>query len=52
MRVLDEGVREGRRHQVNWDGRDNAGRSVASATYVVRLKAGGFEEKQKVLLVR
>ena len=52
VRVLDEGVREGRRHHVNWDGRDDAGRSVASAPYIVRLQAGGVEEKQKVLLVR
>ena len=52
VRVLDESVRQGSRHQVDWDGRDDVGRSVASAPYVVRLQADGIEQKQKVLLLR
>jgi hypothetical protein len=52
VRVLEEGVRGSRSHQVVWDGRDDAGRMVASAPYIVRLQAGGVEENKKVLLVR
>lgn len=41
VRALAHGVRPAGRHAVTWDGRDEAGRRVASGTYFVRLEAGG-----------
>lgn len=35
-RPMDSGT-----HQVNWDGRDSGGNSVANGVYLVRLQAGG-----------
>jgi hypothetical protein len=52
VRDLENGVLGGHTHQVVWDGRDEAGRWVSSAPYIVRLQAGDVVEKQKVLLVR
>lgn len=39
-RLLDSYVAAGRK-SVSWDGRDDAGRPVASGTYFLRLEAGG-----------
>lgn len=42
----------GGQHVVQWDGQDDRGRSVASGVYFYRLKAGGFLETRKMLLMR
>ena len=39
-------------HVVNWDGRDNAGHSVASGMYIYRIIAGGYISDKKMLLVK
>jgi len=39
-------------HAVDWDGRDDSGRGVASGTYLYRLQAGPFGAVGKMLLVR
>jgi len=39
-------------HRVVWDGRDAAGRSVASGLYVVRLVSGADSASHKMLLLR
>jgi len=44
---LDPGV-----HQVTWDGRDYAGRNVASGTYVLNLIQGEFAASRRVSLVK
>lgn len=40
------------RHEVVWNGRDDAGRLVASGTYLCRLKAGDFSATERMLLVK
>jgi hypothetical protein len=39
-------------HAVQWDGRDDRGRRVASGVYYVTLAASGEVKRQKVVLVR
>ena len=39
-------------HQVPWDGRDDRGREVGSAAYLVRLEVEGRSEARKVVLLR
>jgi len=39
-------------HAVGWDGTNNAGRSVASGSYVYTLKFGNFNKSQKMMLLR
>jgi hypothetical protein len=44
-------LREGR-GVVVWDGRDDAGRPVASGLYVCRLEVDGSRQVKKMLLLR
>jgi hypothetical protein len=46
-RVLPAG-----RHELSWDGRDDAGRSVATGTYLLRLATGRTVEGEKLMVVR
>lgn len=39
-------------YRIDWDGRDDAGRQMASGVYLYRLQAGAFEETRKMVLVR
>lgn len=38
-------------HSANWDGRDDAGKKVASGTYFYRLQAPGVEESLRMILL-
>ena len=49
--VLESRLGAGR-HQVAWDGRDDAGRSVAQGIYFLRLRAGSFKADRKMALLR
>jgi hypothetical protein len=48
--VLEQQLGPGR-HQVMWDGRDDAGRRVSHGIYMLRLRAGAFEARRKLALV-
>ncbi|MEW6755239.1 MAG: FG-GAP-like repeat-containing protein [Candidatus Latescibacterota bacterium] len=52
--TLVQGERHAGTHTVTWDGRDVAGRPLASGVYVCRLwnGAGGEVERRKVVMVR
>ncbi len=39
-------------HAIAWDGTNNAGKSVASGSYVYTLTFGNFQKSQKMMLVR
>jgi M6 family metalloprotease-like protein len=50
--VLVKGVQEAGSQVVQWDGRDGAGRDLASGVYLCRLQAGAQVETRKLLLLR
>ena len=52
VRTLVDGERPVGRYSVAWDGRDNAGRDVASGVYLYRMDAGDFRGVRKLVLVR
>jgi hypothetical protein len=39
------------RHTVSWDGRDDAGRKVASGTYFYQMRAPGVQESRRMILL-
>jgi len=53
LRCLLDGVRlPAGTHVVEWNGRDDAGRSVASGVYLCRLRAGDAADARKLTLVK
>jgi hypothetical protein len=49
--LLDES-REAGRHELEWDGRDDGGRAVASGVYLCRMEAGEFRRTIRMTLIR
>ena len=52
IRTLVQARQPAGRYQVKWDGRDEAGREVASGVYIYRLKAGQYSIFKKMVLIR
>lgn len=52
VRALAHRRFDGGRHTVSWDGRDDAGRTVASGTYLYRMTAGGETRTRKMTLLK
>jgi hypothetical protein len=52
VRILAEGAHGPGQHELTWDGRDRAGRPLASGTYLLRLQTPGASESRKLTLVR
>jgi flagellar hook assembly protein FlgD len=50
-RLVDE-TRPAGRHEVVWNGVDASGRSVASGTYLLRMRAGAAEDARKITLLK
>lgn len=52
IRTLVDEVQSPGRHQVEWDGNDSAGQSVAGGIYIYRLKAGQLIAVRKMALAK
>jgi hypothetical protein len=52
VRTLVRTQRAAGRHEITWDGSDNAGRGVAHGIYFLQLKAGVHAGTQKMILTR
>jgi len=52
VRTLEEGTFDLGRHESYWNGRNDAGRTVSSGTYFVRMRAGNRAEFSKLLLLK
>lgn len=50
--VLVQGPSAAGTFSVHWDGRDQAGQAVTSGVYLYQLRAGGYTEVRKLLLLR
>jgi flagellar hook assembly protein FlgD len=49
VRELWAGERAAGRHELTWDGRDAAGRAVASGVYLARVSASGEERTARIV---
>ena len=47
-----DGERAAGSYSVTWDGRDEAGRNVASGVYLCRMVAGGYSVVRKMILMK
>ena len=52
VRSLVDQVQQAGSYEVSWDGRDDAGRALASGVYLYRLQAGSHVETRKLSLTR
>ena len=52
IRTLADGEHAAGSYSVTWDGRDDAGRDVASGVYLSRMEVDGFRAVRKMVLVR
>jgi hypothetical protein len=51
VRTLLSGHLDAGPHEANWDGRDDGGSRAAPGVYFYRLRASGFEESSRIVLV-
>jgi flagellar hook assembly protein FlgD len=51
VRTLVDGLQPGGTQSVSWDGRDSAGRRVASGIYFYRMTAENFQHTRKMALL-
>ena len=52
VRTLLDETRDAGDHAVDWNGRDDAGRRLASGVYLVRFEAAGVREEEKLILIK
>ncbi len=52
VKTLVNGVQAPGEHRIQWDGTNTEGRPVASGVYLVEMRAGSFQQIQKVILNR
>jgi hypothetical protein len=52
VRVLVDGERPASTYEVTWDGKDSAGRGIASGVYLYELEAPGYTGSKKMVLLK
>ena len=52
VRILVDQPQDAGTYSVQWNGRDEHGRSVASGLYLYRIEAGQFAQTRKMPLLR
>jgi flagellar hook assembly protein FlgD len=52
VKTLADEYQEAGYKQVNWDGKDDGGREVASGIYFYKIKTIGFEKTKKMVLLK
>jgi hypothetical protein len=52
VRKLVDGQMAAGSYRVSWDGRDEAGRAMASGVYLYRIEAGGFSAVRRMVLLK
>ena len=52
VRDLFRGYRDAGRYRATWDGRDNAGKEIASGVYLWELRGGAAVVRRMVTLIR
>jgi flagellar hook assembly protein FlgD len=50
IRILEEGFRGAGEHLLVWDGRDDTGQRASAGLYFFRIRAGGRQSVQKIVL--
>jgi hypothetical protein len=51
VRILVDAIQSAGPHWTSWNGRDDAGRAVASGVYLVRMRAGDVQSTKKIALL-
>ena len=52
VRVLHDGFLPGGAHAMSWDGKDGAGRAVASGAYFIEIRGGSAGTVERVVRVK
>jgi hypothetical protein len=52
VRTLIDGARAAGRHEIEWDGRDDSGRNLASGVYFIRVESGETAVTRKAAVLR
>jgi len=52
IRVIANSIQKPGEYSICWDGRDDAGRNVASGVYILRFVAGDYRRNAKIVLTR
>lgn len=52
VRTLERGIRSAGAHVLHWDGRLDGGGKVGSGVYWIRLAAGTYQKRMKIVVVR
>ena len=52
VRSLVDGMKSAGTYQIQWDGKDDAGRTLPSGVYFYRLQAGEFNQTRKMVMMK